>query len=256
MAVDINSWTDALTVIAQLKNPKAKEMYSTIIIDTLDDLVFYAEQYVMQVNGVSQMSDVPWGGAYSQLEQMLRKFFKGIVRDYGLIVVAHADLKLDENDPDKKLKYATLAVSKKAKKIVMGLLDMLIFVEGDRSQPGVTTMHFKSSENWEAKSRFQNIVDTGTLSYNNILKAINDAIGDIATAEHHKDYYADEKLYTQEEFEEIQAKTDALGVELVAIHGMGKVLEVVTSVLGKKISETDVGDTAALHALYGELQSM
>lgn len=61
MAVDINSWTDALTVIAQLKNPKAKEMYSTIIIDTLDDLVFYAEQYVLQVNGASKMADIPWG---------------------------------------------------------------------------------------------------------------------------------------------------------------------------------------------------
>lgn len=195
-------------------------------------------------------------GGYAQLEQMFRKFFKDIVKDYGLIVVAHADLKLDENDPEKKLKYATLAVSKKAKKIVMGLLDMLIFVEGDRSQPGVTTMHFKSSENWEAKSRFQNIVDTGVLSYNNITKAINDAIGEIATEEHHKEYYADEKIYTQEEFEKIQADTNKLGAELVAIHGMGKIQEAVTGILGKKISEADVGDTAALHALYGEFKSM
>lgn len=61
MAVDVHSWTDILTVVAQLKSPDAQEKYKTIVIDTLDDLVFYAEQYVLQVNGVSKMSDVPYG---------------------------------------------------------------------------------------------------------------------------------------------------------------------------------------------------
>lgn len=193
-------------------------------------------------------------GAYSQLEQMFRKLFKSLTQDYGLIIVAHADLKLDENDPDKKLKYATLAVNKKAKKIVMGLLDLLIFVEADRAVPGVTTMHFKSTQNWEAKSRFPNIVDSGILNYKNIVKSINDAIGDIATAEHHKSYQSEEKTFTPEEYEALHAQCLAVAEKKVETKGVSKVMATINSTLGKKITESDIGDAAALTLLLQELE--
>lgn len=192
-------------------------------------------------------------GGYQQMEQMFRKFFKDITRNYGLIVVAHADLKLDEDDPEKKLKYATLAVNKKAKKVVIGLLDLLIFVEGDRSEPGLTTMHFKSSPNWEAKSRFPNIVDSDILSYANLVKCINNAIGNIATAEHHKDYYPEAKHYTKEEYDAVRTQVDVLAKEKVNEHGVSMIVNLINSVLGKKIAETDIADTATLMVLIDEL---
>lgn len=61
MAVDVNSWPDILTVVSQLKKPEAQELYKTIVIDTLDELVFYAEQYILQANGVSKPTDIPYG---------------------------------------------------------------------------------------------------------------------------------------------------------------------------------------------------
>jgi hypothetical protein len=42
IAVDVRSWSDFLTVIAQLKKAEAKERFKTVIIDTLDNLAFYA----------------------------------------------------------------------------------------------------------------------------------------------------------------------------------------------------------------------
>jgi hypothetical protein len=256
MAIDVNSWTDILTVVSQLKKPEAQEKYKTIVVDTLDELVFYAEQYVLQVNGVSKLSDMAYGAGYQQLEQMFRKVFKDITRHYGLIIVAHADLKLDEDDPDKKLKYATLAVNKKAKKVVIGLLDLLIFVEGDRSKPGVTTMHFKSSPNWEAKSRFPNIVDSDILSYSNLVKCINNAIGNIATAAHHKQYYPDAQIYTTEEYNTIRAEVETLAKINVDKHGLATIVDLINSILGKKISETDIADTATLKVLLEELKTL
>lgn len=256
MAVDVNSWTDLLTVASQLKKPEAQEKYKTIVLDTLDDFVFAAEQYVLQINGVSKMSEINYGGGYQQMEQMFRKFFKDITRNYGLIVIAHADIKLDEDDPEKKLKYATLAVNKKAKKVVIGLLDLLIFVEGDRSQPGVTTMHFKSSPNWEAKSRFPNIVDSAQLSYSNLIQCINDAIGDIATVEHHKQYYPEQKHYSQEDFQKIKKEVEELANSKVAEHGVTLVVKLINNILGKKIADTDAGNTSALLVLIEELKNM
>ena len=256
MAVDINSWTDVLTVINQTKKPEAQEKYQTIVIDTLDELAFYAEQYILQANGVSKPNEIAYGGFYVQIEQMFRKLFKDITRNYGLIIVAHADIKLDEEDPEKKLKYATLTVNKRIKKIVIGLLDLLIYVEGDRSNPGVTTMHFKSSPNWEAKSRFPNIVDSSILSYANLVKCINDAIGNVATAEHHKQYYPEQDKYTNEDYAKAKAKAEQIGQLKVESHGLGKVMGLINSILGKKISETDVADTAALLILVSELEGL
>ena len=256
LAVDVNSWTDILTVASQLKRPEAQEKYATIVIDTLDELVFYAEQYVLQVNGVSKMNEIGYGGGYQQLEQMFRKLFKDITRHYGLIIVAHADLKLDEEDPDQKLKYATLAVNKKAKKVVIGLLDLLIFVQGDRSTPGVSTMHFKSSENWEAKSRFPNIVSKDILSYDNLVKCINNAIGKIATATTSKQYYPEAAQHSLADYTAIKNQVNDLAKEKVAEHGMAPVVDLINTVLGKKISETDIADTTALEVLFEELKSL
>lgn len=194
-------------------------------------------------------------GGYQQLEQMFRKLFKDLTRYYGLIIVAHADLKLDEEDPERKLKYATLAVNKKAKKVVMGLLDLLIFVEGERSKPGVSIMHFKSSENWEAKSRFPNIVESAVLSYDNLVKCINDAIGDIATAKESKQYYPESPQYTQEQYQQIKNEVDALAKEKVKQRGLVPVVDLINTVLGKKIAETDIADTAALYVLLEELKA-
>jgi GTPase SAR1 family protein len=61
MAVDITSWTDALSAVAQLRKPEVKERFQTIIIDTIDLLVDMGEDYVCQTNGVKTLSDIPWG---------------------------------------------------------------------------------------------------------------------------------------------------------------------------------------------------
>jgi len=256
MAVDINSWTNLLTAVAQIKNPQVQERYKTIVIDTLDELVFYGEQYVLQANNVSKPSEIAYGGFYVQIEQMFRKLFKDITQHYGLVIVAHADLKLDEDDPEKKLKYATLTVNKRVKKIVIGLLDLLVYVEGDRSKPGVTIAHYKSSPYWEAKSRFPHIVESNIFNYENLKNDILHAIGDNVTNKTHKQYITEEPSYTQADFETIKAEVEKLGMSLVESKGLGVVSGTINSVLGKKIGDTDIGDVAALRALKAEFESM
>ncbi len=241
-----------LTVAVQLKRAEVKEKYKTIVIDTIEDLVFYAGEYVLQTNNASKPTDLNYGGYYVQLEQMFRKLFKDIVRNYGLIVIGHADTKQDEDDKD--IMYATLRLNKKVKGIVMGLLDQLIYIEGDRANPGRSIAHYQSSVHWEAKTRFPNIKKSNIFSYQNIVTDIHESLKNIATVDSHKQYIKDEKIYTQEEFEQLQNQANLHGKQLVESHGLNTVVSLINSILGKRIQETDVGDSAALNVLLQEFE--
>lgn len=257
MAIDVNNWTDMLTISAQLKMPQVKEKYSTVIIDTLDELAFYGEQYVLQVNNASKPSDIDFGGFYVQIEQMFRKLFNDITKNYGLIVIAHDNSKTDKDeDTGEKVVFATLAVNKKIRRIISGLVDLMVYIEKDRATPGKSIAHYKSSSRWEAKTRFPNIKNSNIFSYENLVGDIKEAIGDIATAEKHKNYNVEKLEPTQEEFEKVKNEVDSLGKKLVATKGLNTVIELINSILGKKISETDIGDTATLKVLLTEFKEL
>lgn len=68
MAQPINSWAEFKRVLRQLKDDKVKEMYETIIIDTVDIAYNYCEKYICANAprgdgsfGVDSIGDIPYG---------------------------------------------------------------------------------------------------------------------------------------------------------------------------------------------------
>lgn len=252
----INTWSDFLIAVAQLRRPEAKERYKTIVIDTLDELVFLATEHVLQQNGVKDLSEVPYGKAYNMLEDALRKPFRQIVENYGLILLAHDTSKQDEED--EKLKYATLNFNKKVKRIVMGLLDLLIYVEMKRGEDE-RIMHFQSSELWDAKTRFANIAPSATFSYDNFVKVFNDAVDGVATIEKREHVSSSgTQMPSDKEFiaylEELN--TFAMGI----IEETGEV-EKIQSLIGKhlggrKLAQAELEDYYMLKNLEEDLKAI
>lgn len=253
--VDINSWTDMLTVASQLRKPEVKEKYEVIVIDTLDELVFMAEQHVLSINNAEKLSDIPWGGGYTQLGNMFRKLFRGIVQNYGLIILAQAGLKVDPEDEENY--YATLDINKRVKKIVMALLDVLIFVEASRHPEKPNIMHFKSSEKWEAKERFPHIVESAIFSYENLVKAIEDALKPVATTTESKDYYSEEELeeVSDEEFERYKQELISYATNIAHTKGQQKVVDLINTTIGKKLSDAVPEDLALMKVIESELKT-
>jgi|GEM_PF-4736433 len=257
-AVNITSWTDALTAVAQLRKPEVRALYETIIIDPIDLLVDVAEDYLCQTNGVKTLSDIPWGGGHSQLGKMFKKFFREITNaGYGLIIIGHAAVKKDELNEE--IKYRSLNFNKKVKGIIMGLLDQLIYVESSRDPREPSIMHFKGSAYWEAKSRFPNIVAEDILSYENLVKAIQNSVKDVATTSDwdRKDPAAIEGVSsTQREFEEIRQSAIDIASSKIESVGQSPVIEEINTTLMKKISETDISDVDMLKVLINRLKAL
>lgn len=78
VALKINTMSDFKSVIAQLKNPKAKEKFSCIVVDTADKFEEFCEQYVLTNRDAEILKDVGGFG-----EGSLR--FKSALRHIGVL---------------------------------------------------------------------------------------------------------------------------------------------------------------------------
>lgn len=256
MAQPINSWSDFLIAVSQLRKPEAKQMFKTIAIDTLDELVFLATEYVLQQNGVSDLSEIPYGKGYNQLEDVLRKPFRQIVESYGLILLAHDTSKQDEDDD--KLKYATLNFNKKVKRVVVGLLDLLVYVEMKRGAEE-RIMHFQPSELWEAKTRFKGIVPSAVFSYDNLVRAVADAVDGIATKESRDSFQAaGSQLPAQADFENFlkEVNDTAMGI-IEKTDKVDEVQSIISKHLnGRKLGQAKLDDYYLLKNIMQELKGL
>ena len=256
MAVDINNWTDVLQVVSQLRKPEAQEKYKTIVIDTLDEFVFLATQYLLQREGVSDLTDILWGKGYNMLEDMMRSVFRQIQQSYGLILIAHDGRKVDEED--NKLFYASLNFNRKVKRVVMGLLDILAYVESSRGEKE-SIMHFRDSDKWEAKSRFGKIVPSCPFSYEGLVKAVADAVAGVATTtERQSVNISTNALPSLEVFEEFLAQFNEQAMSVINATGKGaEVKEAIERALsGRKLSQATIQDYFILQELKEELENI
>lgn len=60
-AQPISKWVDFKKILSQLRQPRAKEIYDTVVIDTVSIAFSLCEKYICQREGVDNIRDVSWG---------------------------------------------------------------------------------------------------------------------------------------------------------------------------------------------------
>lgn len=60
-ALPMPKWADFKKVISQLRKAEAKELYNTIVIDTVSIAYMLCEKYICQRESVDSISEIPWG---------------------------------------------------------------------------------------------------------------------------------------------------------------------------------------------------
>lgn len=242
--------------VAQLKKPEVRAKFKTIVIDTLDEMAWYAEQHILQSFGVNALGDIPYGKGYTELGKMFKSIFNELIKFYGVIVIGHSKERQDPDNED--LKFFGLTVNNTVKAKVMPTFDIMAFVQSGRSIDDPRIMHFRGSERWEAKSRFAGIAPSVEFSYENLVKAIQDAVGEEGVAVEHKDYYetADEvKVISEKEFNTLKEEVLKLGNEKITNGKVSEVQAIVEKTVGtKKIKDLTKEDYHSLQAIKQELE--
>lgn len=94
-AQDITSWAQVKQVQRQLKDPKVKEVFKSIVVDTADIAATLCEKYVCSQAGVEKLSDIPYGQGWTRVKKEFEETFRAIAQDgYALFFISHSKDKL------------------------------------------------------------------------------------------------------------------------------------------------------------------
>lgn len=202
MAQPINNWAEFRKVLRQLKDPKAKERFYTITIDTCDIAYDYCTKYICDNAlrpdggyGVDSISDIPYGKGYTMVAKEFDECLRSIVMmDYGLILISHATDKVFKDETGNEYNKIVPTLDKRANNIVARMADIIGYsrIVTDKDGNNLTKLFMRGTPRYEAGSRFKYTPDYIDFSYSNLVSAISDAI-DKQAEEDGKEFFTDKK---------------------------------------------------------------
>ena len=175
-------WSDFKKVISQLRKPQAKEMYDTIVIDTVSIAYALCEKYICQRESVDSIRDVAWGQGWGMLKNEFQEAFREITMlGFGVIFISHAKEKPTEARDEEGNAISAMApdLPTAAYTIVNSLVDLIgyIAVEFD-SSTGVSEryLYTRQTPTIFAGSRYQYLAPKIKFGYDELVEAIGEAI--------------------------------------------------------------------------------
>lgn len=176
MVQPINSWGDLKLAVAQLNNPKVKERFKNVAIDTIGIAFDLCERYVCASYNVNEIGDIPYGKGWSTLSKEFRSTLVQItMMGYGLIMTSH--LKEIEDDATKE-KFVQPDLSNRCKNIVNALVDVIGIITQEWNENGESTrwLYTKPTRYIKAGTRYRFLEPKIPFGYEELVNAIGDAI--------------------------------------------------------------------------------
>jgi hypothetical protein len=269
MALPVNNWADFLKVVRQLKDPKAKEQFETIVIDTADIAWDYCEQYICNVNGVDAINKIPYGGGYAATSKEFDVRLRSIVQmDFGLVLISHSNDKVFTSETGVEYNKIVPTLPSRARLICGRMCDIIGYsrIVETEDQGNKTMLFLRGTPRFEAGSRFKYTPDYIDFSYDHLVSAIGDAI-DQQAAEDSGKFFVDSKSTIHQEnlptldFDGLMVEFQSVTGELVkkdaSVYGP-RITEIVERHLGKgrKASEMTRDQTELLDIIVYELKDL
>jgi hypothetical protein len=207
MAQPINAWAEFRKVLRQLQDAAVKEKFETIIVDTADIAYDLCEKYICANAkrsdggfGVDAIGDIPFGKGYTMVAKEFDECLRSIVQmGYGLVLISHAVDKTFTDETGKEFNQIVPTLGSKPRNIVSRMCDIIGYSRGIQNEDGTTTtkLFMRGTPRYIAGSRFKYTPDYIDFTYNDLVKAISDAI-DKQMEEDGTEYFTDERtnLYT------------------------------------------------------------
>lgn len=263
-AVDINRWADFKQVLRQLEKPEAREMYSTITIDTTTIAYEMCEQFICAQNGVQSISDIPWGGGYAatkkEFESCLRKI---TMLGYGLVLISHIEMRKEKLANDSEIEILAPSMPKRCYEIVNQIVDIIGYIatEWDEHGDSHRWLYTRQTPTVMAGSRFPYLAPKIKLGYKELVDAINDAID---KQEEKEGVTVVDKLEQKVEepldFSKERAEAQTLWGNLVGSDpaNADRILKKVEMIFGRKIKLSEITEDQVdlMHLVVLEMRDM
>jgi hypothetical protein len=283
MAQPINAWAEFRKVLRQLQDAAVKEKFETIIVDTADIAYDLCEKYICANAkrsdggfGVDAIGDIPFGKGYTMVAKEFDECLRSIVQmGYGLVLISHAVDKTFTDETGKEFNQIVPTLGSKPRNIVSRMCDIIGYSRGIQNEDGTTTtttkLFMRGTPRYIAGSRFKYTPDYIDFTYNDLVKAISDAI-DKQMEEDGTEYFTDERtnLYTDTtqtlDFDElvetfnniVNALIENTDKEKFQSYWQPRIVQITEKYLGKgqKVNQCSREQTEALDLIVTDLKEL
>lgn len=269
LVAPMNDWTDFKKLIKQLEDPRAKEMYHNIAIDTIQWAWELCTKYICVKAGVQNISDIAYGKLYKERDDEFKNALRRIsMLGYGEILISHLKTKeITEQISDSQAKetlYVQPDLDKRCLPIVNSLVDMILVgvMEWDKDGNSHRYLLTRSTPTITAGSRFRFLDEKIPFSFKDVEDAVARAI---AKEEELGATVVDEAELSNvtegsRSFSEIEAEARELWTKLVEANpeNAPKILRKVELIFGRpmKLSEIQEGQEYFYEQVVDEMREM
>lgn len=268
MAQPINSWNEFRRLLVELKEEETKQMFQTIVIDTVDIAYDYCAKFICDDQGVDTIGDIDYGKGYGLVEDEFDSALRKIIQlDYGLVLISHSTERTEKDERGQEYSKIEPTLDKRGRKICERTCD-IIGLSRPVMDPATgqmeTRLFMRETPRFVAGSRFKYVPDSIKFTYDNLVQAISDAI-DKEANEHDNKFVTNERKneYAEHEiqmpkFSDMKAEAEVLFGTLIQKDAGNKVKisKIIQEYLGagKKFSDTTELDAEKVWLIIQELR--
>ena len=265
MAQDMTSWGDMKQVVRQLKNPAVKEMYKSIAVDTVDLAGSMCEKYICAQNGVDALSGIPYGQGWTMVKKEFEEVFRTIVQlGYAVVFISHSKDKTFKAKNGNEYNQIIPTCPTSYNNIAKDMADIYAYAEKytENGEAKVRLVLRSPDNSAETGCRFKYIPPIIEFTYDNLVKALNEAI-DKEAAMHNNKFVTDNRevavIETTYDYEALIAEFQGLVGELMnknAQHYGPRITQIVDRYLGKgkKVSDATIDQVEFIHLIVSEIK--
>lgn len=178
--VPIGSWEDFLNACKEVA--EGKHNFKTIIVDTIDNAYRMCAEYICQKFKIEHESDLGYGKGYALVNnEFYRVLNKLALLPYGLYLISHSQERELETRTG-KLTRIVPTLPEKARKIVIGMVDVILFcdlelVTGADGKPAQKrVLRTKPNVNYEAGDRTGRLPEAIDLDFSKFIEAFTKCV--------------------------------------------------------------------------------
>lgn len=264
---DINKWSEFKMALRDLEDPRSKERFKTVIVDTVSICWEMCEKFICQQNGVQKIGDIPWGGGYTACKKEFETSIRRITQlGYGVVLIAHSASRVEKTADGGDIEIISPDLPKRAAEVCNGIVDIIGYIgnewkDGERKR----WLYTRETPTLFAGSRFKYMPDKIPFSYEALVNAIADAI-EMAEKQDGAIVADNVKIKTEEslDFATVRARAQELWTQLVGT-GDNANADMATAILKKiemtmgrrmKLSEFTEDQTDLLYLVVLDMENM
>ena len=264
---DVTTWADMKIILRDLKRPEVKDMFHSIIVDTIDIAAAACQKYIISQAGVDTLNQIPYGQGWSRVKRQLEDTFREVTQmGYAVLFISHDKDKTFKRQDGTEFNQIVPTLGNSYNLIIKDMVDIYGYahlVLKDNEPKRVLTLRSLDGT-IDCGSRFKYMQPEIDFSYDSLVNALNNAIDEEARYTG-KEFITEERnvsIYSTEvSFDDLYAQCRDLLSSLSKeeeVHYAPYITEITDKYLGKgkKIANITRDQTEQLSLIVFDLKEL